>query len=433
MCLPRCSSLFLILALGLLPTSLIGGEAPPAPVDPEPRIGYKLGPQMQVGLVMLGADLQRSAPVELSADEKAVIELTNAERKKVGLPPLVPHDKLMRMARGHSQNMARKQVAGHDLDGKGTSDRGRDVGYPGEVGENVGAGQRGSAEAMRDWLKSKGHRENLLEKMYSEIGVGVADDSRGLRYWTQVFGARHVKVAAKPLTGAPDGSTGNTVLQLDDNEVVFGSALGRWATRKEELPPGPKGSRRLGQRSVWVCDKVHFTQTVEVVPGKDAVKAAGGPKRLLDTCLITYQIENRDKEPRAVGLRVLVDTMVGKNDAPPFAVPGKKGLLTTQADFGTGKDVPEYVQLLERATAADPGFVAHLTLKVGGAVEAPGRFSITQWPGKNFGWEVPVRDMGGNAAVALYWGSVELPVGGRRLVGYAYGQGRAALGPAKAK
>src|SRR5262249_3311544 len=157
----------------------------------------------------------------------------------VGRPPLVLHDKLMRMARAHSKNMARQQVAGHDLDGKGTSDRGRDVGYPAEVGENVGAGQRTAPEVMRDWMKSQGPRENIQEKMYTEIGVGVAEDSRGLRYWTQVFGARRAKVGAKALTAAPDGATGNTVLQLDDDAVVFGSTLGRWTTRKEELPPGP--------------------------------------------------------------------------------------------------------------------------------------------------------------------------------------------------
>ena len=40
---------------------------------------------------------------------------------------------------------------------------------------------------MKAWMESKGHRANILEAEYTEIGVGVARDKSGQMYLTQVF------------------------------------------------------------------------------------------------------------------------------------------------------------------------------------------------------------------------------------------------------
>jgi hypothetical protein len=75
---------------------------------------------------------------------------------------------------------------------------------------------------------------------------------------------------------------------------------------------------------------VIVTQVVEVVRGKTNV---------LDTCLVRYQLENRDSVPHKVGLRFMLDTYIGAEDGVPFAIPGKKGLCDTMEDFDTAVKV----------------------------------------------------------------------------------------------
>lgn len=130
-----------------------------------------------------------SANDELTADEKRVIELLNAERAKADLPPLKANAKLMKAARAHSANMAGQKQLAHDLDGKGPGERLEDVGYThAGWGENCAAGQRTPADAITCWMNSPPHKSNMLNKNYSEIGVAVARSADGTAYWTQVFG-----------------------------------------------------------------------------------------------------------------------------------------------------------------------------------------------------------------------------------------------------
>jgi uncharacterized protein YkwD len=128
--------------------------------------------------------------LKLSDDERAVLDLTNAERKRANLPPLKADAKLMRAAREHAANMAKQNKLDHTLDGQGPGERLAAVGYkPGAWGENVAAGQPAPAAALASWMGSEGHRANILGGQFSEIGVGVAADGQGMRYWAQVFAA----------------------------------------------------------------------------------------------------------------------------------------------------------------------------------------------------------------------------------------------------
>ncbi len=124
----------------------------------------------------------------LSPDEKAVVELTNKERERAGLAPLVVNMKLMRAARAHSANMARQNVLTHELDGKSPMHRIRDAHYRhGEYGENCAGGSRTPVDAVRGWLNSEGHRENMMNPGFKEIGIGMAVGKQGRKFWTQVF------------------------------------------------------------------------------------------------------------------------------------------------------------------------------------------------------------------------------------------------------
>jgi uncharacterized protein YkwD len=127
--------------------------------------------------------------LKLTADEQAVIDLTNAERKAAGLPPLTASPKLMAAARSHAANMAKQEKPEHVLDGKEPVDRVKEAGYRFRAtGENVAWNQANPKEVLADWMKSPGHRENILRKEYTEIGVAVAKSQKGEPYWVQVFG-----------------------------------------------------------------------------------------------------------------------------------------------------------------------------------------------------------------------------------------------------
>lgn len=125
---------------------------------------------------------------EITQSEKEVIDLTNAERAKFGLPALKMSPALMSAARTHAHGMARFNMLSHNLNG-GVLNRCRAAGYrSGFVGENIGWNYRSSRGAVLGWLRSPGHRQNMLRGDYTEIGVAVARNANGEPYWVQVFG-----------------------------------------------------------------------------------------------------------------------------------------------------------------------------------------------------------------------------------------------------
>ena len=126
---------------------------------------------------------------KLSEIEQAVIDATNAERKKAGLDPLTADPRLMEAARVHAANMAKLDKLDHTLDGQGADDRAKAAGYKfSRLAENIAWNQPKPSDAVAVWMDSRGHRENLLNKEYTQIGVAVAKNAKGEPYWVQVFG-----------------------------------------------------------------------------------------------------------------------------------------------------------------------------------------------------------------------------------------------------
>lgn len=134
--------------------------------------------------------LAADAPaLELTADEQAICDLTNVERRNAGLEPLRPNAKLFDAARKHSANMAERDKLTHKLDGKSVDGRAEDVGYKYSViGENVAWNQKSPEAVVASWMKSSGHRANILNENFEDIGVGIARNEKGEPYYTQNFG-----------------------------------------------------------------------------------------------------------------------------------------------------------------------------------------------------------------------------------------------------
>src|SRR5262249_49889341 len=207
----------------------------------------------------------------------------------------------------------------------------------------------------------------------------------------------------KRITYSHDGATSNTRIRVNAQDGEHGEPSGRWLVRAAPIPNDPIRQSHNGTASVLMVGTVRISQFVEIVPSKQPVQVTPGvSRRLLDTVLVRYLIENLDRRAHTVGLRVQVDTLIGNNDGVPFTVPGFAGLVNTMADFRTPQEVPEFIQALEFPNLQNPGTVALMTLKPGGGLEPPGRVSLTHWA-PEAPWEVGVRHMGTDSAVIIYW------------------------------
>lgn len=128
---------------------------------------------------------QTAAPA--STDTARVVELVNKERSKVGCSPLTVNAKLTKAAQDHSKDMAAHRNMSHTgSDGSSPEDRIQRAGYNWSAyGENVAYGYSTPESVMAGWMSSPGHKRNILDCSFKEIGVGLAQPGD---YWTQDFG-----------------------------------------------------------------------------------------------------------------------------------------------------------------------------------------------------------------------------------------------------
>jgi uncharacterized protein YkwD len=126
----------------------------------------------------------------IAAAEAEVVRLVNVERGKVGCSPVAANDALARAARDHSTDMAKNNYFSHtSLDGTQFADRISRAGYQWRgAGENIAKGQRTPADVMSAWMNSSGHRANIVNCGFRDLGVGLAYDARNTPLWTQDFG-----------------------------------------------------------------------------------------------------------------------------------------------------------------------------------------------------------------------------------------------------
>jgi uncharacterized protein YkwD len=154
-------------------TGAAGKPAPPAPPARKPARGTAQG-----------------APAK-SADagvEAEVLNIVNQERAKAGCQPVTADSRLATAARLHSEDMAARNFFDHtNPDGVSFADRITKAGYRWSgAGENIAKGQTTPASVMESWMNSPGHRANILNCGFKNLGVGVAYQGR-TPIWTQDF------------------------------------------------------------------------------------------------------------------------------------------------------------------------------------------------------------------------------------------------------
>ncbi len=118
--------------------------------------------------------------------EKQVIDLTNAQRTKNGLPALKADTALGKVAKTKANDMQQKNYFSHTSPTYGSPfDMMRDMGVSYKTaGENIAKGQASPDAVVNAWMNSEGHRKNILNPNFTHIGVGHQASGN---YWSQMF------------------------------------------------------------------------------------------------------------------------------------------------------------------------------------------------------------------------------------------------------
>lgn len=189
-------------------------------------------------LVMVVMAVPSSAsPMPLSEDlnslARRAVELTNQERMKAGLLPLKWNDSLAAAGAAYAQELATRNFFGHDSpEGSTPVERARRAGYPAYgwggvyVGENLARAYPTPEGAMQGWMASEGHRTNLLNPKYREIGVGIAVASSGALVWAQEFGSRPKVLPVFVNGDAPATGSPSVTLSITSEDVSSWGSLG---------------------------------------------------------------------------------------------------------------------------------------------------------------------------------------------------------------
>lgn len=139
-----------------------------------------------------GSDQEQSTEAGTSKEATEVLRLVNAERSKQGLRSLKLAEDLTSIANTKARDMAVNRYFDH---------RSPTYGSPFEMlqkfgvsyksaGENIAAGQQTPAQVMESWMNSSGHRANILNSSYTELGVGFYAGGSYDTYWVQLFVGR---------------------------------------------------------------------------------------------------------------------------------------------------------------------------------------------------------------------------------------------------
>lgn len=162
-------------------------------------------------LVLIGLVWMPTPAAPVQAQDAVAWEVLNAvnqARAQAGLGPLTMNGALVAAAQRHSSDMAANQFLGHTgSDGSSASQRISEAGYSwATVGENAAQTWSVSAgDVVGLWLGSDGHRANILNPAFIDMGLAYATASNGAVYYTQTFGAQ--PGAVPPAAQAPPTNT----------------------------------------------------------------------------------------------------------------------------------------------------------------------------------------------------------------------------------
>lgn len=184
--------------------------------------------------------------------EEEMLELVNLDREEHRLPPLSLDERVREIARTHSEDMASNHFCGHrSSDGRTLFDRIYRGGvWASAFAENV-AKDTSVVTAEQALMRSPGHRKNLLDSVYTHVGIGIVNGDSGYIYVTQNFIRRIEEVreenAEKEIyetINSQREKAGAKRLKLDPNLTILAWQNSSLMSARDEvklLAPGLKG------------------------------------------------------------------------------------------------------------------------------------------------------------------------------------------------
>ncbi len=221
--------------------------------------------------------------------------------------------------------------------------------------------------------------------------------------------------------GHPSPGTSFTSVKIDGIEYQFGAG-GVWV-----ISPCEQGGNLVAS---WEIDSVVITQTLSLVRNSSTGRD--------DNLQITYKVDNNDTVSRDIGVRVMLDTMLGTNDGAPFYVLGT-GEVRTETEWINPPDLlPQYFQVFDNFD--DPTVFSMFSI-TGIGFSDPDHLILGYWPKAGNTWDytlgippVDFLDYDGDgtitgscpdsdSAVMVYWDPVTFAAGESKTYGMGYGLG----------
>jgi len=250
---------------------------------------------------------------------------------------------------------------------------------------------------------------------------------------------------------AVDTTGGDPSRAADDEQILIYGSRAPWTSYTTVIVDGEPylfGGRTL-RRAGMSCPVGDIAQPPQIKDNRILAAVSIGDlqitqelgfarsptTRVEDAARIVYRVTNSGGEPHSVGLRIMLDTMLGANDGAPLRAADRAITTATQL---AGDGIPDYWQAFD--SLANPAVVSQGTLRAPG-LSAPGRLQMVDWGTlADAPWDFPFPagadftrrgEEAQDTAVALYWDPAPLGPGESRTFATLYGVGGISLSPAE--
>lgn len=200
---------------------------------------------------MIGNHIIMRSPQLASIKSAFLVDLTNKDRLKEGLPELSINESLVAAANMKAQDMAKKEYFAHQSpDGRMPWDFIKAAGYSYVyAGENLAVNFDDSGEVERAWMDSPTHKKNIINPKYTEIGIATAPGSYkgdNTMYVVQMFG-RPRSATPAPVAAALPVPEPIQLVQNTDNFIEPDNVLGEETSTQASVEPVSSESATVSQ------------------------------------------------------------------------------------------------------------------------------------------------------------------------------------------
>ena len=249
-------------------------------------------------------------------------------------------------------------------------------------------------------IPSQNSDRTLLRALTAQQTAGYANGKMYNEFieYTVASGSNNGRFTIGTTGGNPDNPNDNNKIMLYGHPSPWSSYTtvkvdgGLYIYNPTTQYPMPNASD-LSNTSEYTVKNMSVKQIVSIVANTSTQRS--------DIVQIKYIVKNTDTKSHDLGLRIMMDTMLGNNDAAPFRIPGI-GAVTTELEL-KGDNIPQYWQAFDSLT--NPSVISQGTLTYDGD-KKPDKVQFTNWGRAYYNaWldSVNTGSSNGDSAVSVYW------------------------------